>query len=116
MGVLVPGDVLVIDNVVVRQGPQCRHHLRPAGGRRTGGRLQHSKIAYLPTYSPELNPCELVFGMSKNALYHWRGINSFQDEITSSFLRITHRNLCNFYFKCIYGPWGLHARDYLPQS
>jgi len=110
MGVLVPGDVLVIDNAKVHNADTIYDQLAAVA------QAAGFSIAYLPTYSPELNPCELVFGMSKNELYHWRGSNSFQDEIVSSFLRITHRNLCNFYFKCIYGPWGLHARDYLPQS
>jgi len=27
-------------------------------------------IVYLPTYSPELNPCEMVFGFVKNSLLH----------------------------------------------
>jgi transposase len=53
--VLVAGDLLVADNAAIHKSreiiPTLRVALATAGVR----------MVFLPTYSPELNPCELVF-------------------------------------------------------
>jgi hypothetical protein len=44
----------------------------------------------LPTYSPELNPCEMVFGFVKNSLRISRNSNNaFFDEVNERFHQIT---------------------------
>jgi transposase len=59
---------------------------------------------FLPTYSPELNPCELVFGETKSYLYHRRGKDRFWREIMKSFAKVTREHMCNYYVHCILGP------------
>lgn len=59
-GALKAGDILVMDNASVHTGNEhqqrFRDMLRDAG----------VEFALLPTYSPELNPCEFVFSRIKH--------------------------------------------------
>ena len=59
-GALLHGDTLIMDNAAV--------HLSPALGKEIEILLHDAGVAIqtLPTYSPELNPCELVFARIKN--------------------------------------------------
>jgi transposase len=59
------------------------------------------EIVYLPAYSPELNPCELVFGFVKNRIRKLR-IDCLFDEVISSFDAMSIEMMINFYAKCIY--------------
>lgn len=59
---IVPGDILVIDNASVHVAAENQELLDLVIQK---GRF---RIVTLPTYSPELNPCELVFGFVKNFL------------------------------------------------
>lgn len=58
-GYLVPGDFLILDNATVHVGkalfPYIVAYLR----------RHRIQLVRLPTYSPELNPCELVFARIK---------------------------------------------------
>ena len=54
-------------------------------------------------YSPELNPCELVFGKIKNYLrYHREPYESMWVSIMKSITLVTNDNLRKFYQKCLY--------------
>jgi transposase len=57
--VLVPtlrrGDVVVMDNLAVHKQPEVRTAIEQAGAR----------LRFLPPYSPDLNPIELVFAKLK---------------------------------------------------
>jgi len=60
------------------------------------------KLIFLPAYSPELNPCELVFAWLKN--YLRQDGSSKQKLVIRLFLAIgefTNNQLMNFYLKCI---------------
>lgn len=65
-GHLVPGDFLICDNASVHWAQDSWDALDEL--------LQaaHVKMRFLPTYSPELNPCELVFGDLKKYLGGYR--------------------------------------------
>jgi hypothetical protein len=83
-GFLVPGDVLVCDNAKVHKSPFMTVELNAWLAQRT------ITIVYLPTYSPELNPCEMVFGFVKNSLRISRNSNTaFFDEVNERFHQIT---------------------------
>ena len=53
-----PGDVVVIDNLGSHKSKAVRSAIRTAG----------AKLAFLPPYSPDLNPIEQVFAKLKAAL------------------------------------------------
>jgi len=64
---IIEGDYLIMDNATVHDGSDIAPFLI---------QLQANigfKIVFLPTYSPELNPCELVFAIVKQHLREWRG-------------------------------------------
>jgi len=61
-----------------------------------------ARLWLLPTYSPETNPCELIFAMCKNYVCRYRGAQSLIQEVTQGFRRITVENVNNFYTHCIH--------------
>ena len=64
------GDTLVLDNAAVHRASNIRSNL-DAIMNKVGCR-----ILFMPTYSPELNPCELVFEQAKkHASYLWHTSN-----------------------------------------
>src|SRR5690606_36794248 len=65
-GHLKDGDILILDNASVHGGQETEEALREM--------LQGAgvKLMYLPKYSPELNPCELVFNRMKHHLRYNR--------------------------------------------
>jgi hypothetical protein len=66
------------------------------------------ELVFLPAYSPELNPCELVFAQVKKWVRNGRGgsISSVLDMIILAFDSITLENILNYYGKCIF-PKGM---------
>jgi hypothetical protein len=61
-------------------------------------------LVFLPTYSPELNPCELVFAQVKKLVRNARGqdMQSVLNEIILAFDSVTLENVVNYFGKCIY--------------
>ena len=59
---LKPGDVVVMDNLGSHKSKAVREAIRKAG----------AKLAFLPLYSPDLNPIEQVFAKIK----HWMTMSS----------------------------------------
>lgn len=53
--VLKPGDVVVLDNLSSHKDPRARRAIRAAG----------AHLLFLPPYSPDLNPIEMVFAKLK---------------------------------------------------
>jgi transposase len=53
-----PGQVVILDNLSVHKSPRARAAIEGAGCR----------LAFLPTYSPDLNPIELAFAKTKTTL------------------------------------------------
>ena len=62
VGCLVPslrrGDIVVADNLGSHKGAEVRRAIRAAG----------AKLVFLPPYSPDLNPIEMVFSKLKTLL------------------------------------------------
>jgi len=59
------------------------------------------RLVFMPTYSPELSPCELVFAQSKRYLRDNRGNQSFLAELVRSFARVSLENVFAYYYQCI---------------
>jgi len=55
---LSPGDIVVLDNLKAHKVPGIRDAIEAAG----------AELWYLPPYSPDLNPIEMVFSKIKQAL------------------------------------------------
>ncbi len=53
-----PGDVVIMDNLSSHKGPKVRRMIETAG----------AKLLYLPPYSPDLNPIEMIFAKLKALL------------------------------------------------
>jgi transposase len=58
-------------------------------------------LVFLPAYSPELNPCELIFGYVKNKLRR-EGIQNLLDDAIIAFDSVELEMMINFYRKCLY--------------
>jgi len=95
-GRLRSGDTLIMDNAATHFTkdlfePMCAM-LRGAG----------VELKFLPTYSPELNPCELVFGRIKNWMRsHRGGGSSLFEEILLALRKVNHTHTKAFYKHCI---------------
>jgi len=53
-----PGDIVIMDNLGSHRSSAVRHSLRAAG----------AKLFFLPKYSPDLNPIEMLFSKLKHGL------------------------------------------------
>jgi transposase len=78
---LLPGDVVIMDNLGSHRRQAIRRAIRAAG----------AKLLFLPAYSPDLNPIEQVFAKLKTFLRKldartvettWRGIGQLLDAFT----------------------------------
>jgi hypothetical protein len=97
-GYLVNGDYLVVDNASVHFAKESKRFLFEVLD--TFG----VKLIKLPTYSPELNPCELVFSQVKRHIRNHKLLTNRSNlisEIIFCLSEITIDNLRNYYVKCI---------------
>jgi transposase len=78
-----PGDVVVMDNLSSHKRPRTRELIEAAGAR----------VLFLPPYSPDLNPIEMIFAKAKHLLRSlacrtrealWTKMQSVLDQITAS--------------------------------
>jgi transposase len=53
-----PGDIVVLDNLSSHKGSRVQHLIQSAG----------AELRFLPPYSPDLNPIEMVFSKIKQGL------------------------------------------------
>jgi len=95
-GHLVEGDYLVCDNAAVHVGSatiDATFDLLDAAG---------VKLIFLPTYSPELNPCELVFGEIKRRVRNSRDFrSSLWLVVVVSICDVSLENVISYYRHCI---------------
>ena len=83
-----PGDIVVLDNLGSHRSRAVRSSIRDAG----------AKLAFLPPYSPDLNPIEQVFAKVK----HWmraaqaRAIEAIHDRIAKLVGGISQHECCNY--------------------
>ena len=96
-GFLVAGDILIMDNARIHGGNdsiECLSILAQVYG---------ITIIRLPTYSPELNVCELVFSFMKCDIYR-NGVPpgySLKDAVKERLKEIDFIHMLNWYSKCI---------------
>jgi len=78
-----PGDVMVMDNLSSHKRQRTRELIEDAG----------AELWFLPPYSPDLNPIELIFSKVKRTLRSlahrtvdalWRAMQSVLDRVTAS--------------------------------
>jgi transposase len=78
---LKPGDVVVMDNLSSHKRQRTRALIESAG----------AQLKFLPPYSPDLNPIEMIFAKAKNLLRSlscrtrealWQAMQSVLDQIT----------------------------------
>ena len=93
---LIEGDVLVVDNATL--------HFAKDSSCDVSMLLEVAKIklVFLPTYSPELNPCEGVFAHVKNYLRFNRGGSRWDKEIMFAFSLISEFDIFDLYWHCIW--------------
>ena len=80
---LKPGDVVVLDNLSSHKRARTRQLIEAAG----------AALVFLPPYSPDLNPIEMIFAKVKQLLRSlacrtratlWRAMQSVLDQVTAS--------------------------------
>lgn len=94
-GYLVAGDVLVLDNAPIHHGKDSKEALQRIldfGG---------VKLIYLPTYSPELNPCEMVFGNVKRQLREYSRGGDFRPKIMHAFASVQFSANVKYFRRCL---------------
>jgi len=78
-----PGDVVIMDNLSSHRRPRVRELIEQASAR----------LVFLPAYSPDLNPIELIFAKAKQLLRSmacrsrealWNAMQSVLDRVTPS--------------------------------
>jgi len=95
-GHLVEGDYLIIDNAPVHGALSSLEFL-------VNTLTDHGvKLIFLPKYSPELNPCELVFNLMKHHIrYHRNPHLPLWLEVINGLAKVNISSLVQFYDKCI---------------
>lgn len=85
------GDILIMDNASVHSGEDCFIEVLEL--------LEELQVdvRYLPTYSPELNPIELVFGTIKNNIKFNRTQHTLLDAILEGVTRLTQDTIVSSY-------------------
>jgi len=95
---LIPGDYLICDNASIHAAADTYDILEYILD------SANVKLIFLPAYSPELNPIELVFMKVKRYLREYRcSIFPLCFDICNAFSKITKQDLINFYRKCFLG-------------
>lgn len=59
---LLPGSTLILDNASIHKGGHLKALVKAAG----------CQVLYLPSYSPDFNPIELVWAFVKGLVRRWR--------------------------------------------
>lgn len=83
-----PGDIVILDNLGSHRSQAVRSSILDAG----------AKLAFLPPYSPDLNPIEQVFAKVK----HWmrmaqaRSIDAIHDRIANLVASISERECASY--------------------
>lgn len=93
---LVPGDIVVIDNLGSHKGDAVRRAVRATGAR----------IFFLPPYSPDLNPIEKTFSKIKHAMRKAMGrtIQEVHDALAVVLDTITPAECSNYFKQAGYNP------------
>ena len=92
---LQPGDIVVLDNLGSHKGAAVRRAIRQAG----------AHLLFLPPYSPDLNPIEMVFAKLKTLLRKAdeRSIHAVWNRIGQLLGRFTPSECANYLRHAGYG-------------
>lgn len=90
------GDTLILDNASIHTARDVQPLLRALGV------AVGFRIVRLPTYSPELNPCELIFGIVKTALSRYAATQNVVVEVILALARILPRHVYKIFVHCIF--------------
>jgi len=95
-GELKQGDYFIVDNAPIHTGSGTAWLITEI--------LDYFgvKLVYLPAYSPELNPCELVFSMVKTFIRNHHNDEELLLEVQRGLATVSAWNIYNFYIKCLY--------------
>ena len=91
-----PGDIVVMDNLGSHKSAAVRQAIRAAGAR----------LFFLPKYSPDLNPIEMLFSKLK----HWlrkaaaRTQDAVCDAIANILETVTASECANYFIEAGYAP------------
>jgi len=89
------GDTFVVDNASVHFAADNMEELTA---------LLHEagvRLVFTPTYSPEYNPCELIFGQVKRYIRkHLLEQSSFLSVVYEAFSHVSYSNVLNYYDSC----------------
>jgi transposase len=89
-----PGDVVVLDNLSSHKGSRVQQLIQSAG----------AELRFLPPYSPDLNPIEMVFSKIKQGLRSLacRTREALWDQIQSVIDTVTPSDAANCFAHCGY--------------
>ena len=93
---LKPGDIVILDNLGSHRGKAVRRAIRSAG----------AKLIFLPKYSPDLNPIEMLFSKLKHLLRKAaeRNANTVCKAIGQILNSLTARECTNYFAQAGYDP------------
>jgi transposase len=88
------GDVVVMDNLSAHKRPQIQRLIEAAG----------AKVLYLPPYSPDLNPIEMIWSKIKRLLRSFaaRTIEGLHDAFGQAFAAVTPSDIAGCFRHCGY--------------
>jgi transposase len=91
-----PGDIVVMDNLGSHKSPKVRAAIEARG----------ATLRYLPAYSPDLNPIEMMFAKLKALLRRAeeRTVPALWDRIGSSLDLVTPAESANYFRAAGYAP------------
>ena len=89
------GDFFICDNASIHKAEEIAEPLSDL--------LSNNgiRLVFLPTYSPELNPCELVFAQVKAYLRRNREDGPFWEDVVKAFAEVTVENVREYYGHCL---------------
>jgi len=92
--VLCAGDVVVMDNLPGHKLAKVRERIESVG----------AKLLYLPPYSPDFNPIEMIWSKAKRLLRSIaaRTIDTLHEAFQAAFTAVTLRDIQNCFEHCGY--------------
>jgi transposase len=89
-----PGDVVVMDNLPAHKRPQIRQLIEAAG----------ATLLYLPPYSPDFNPIEMIWSKAKRLLrtIAARTIDLLHEAFGQAFAAVTSNDILGCFRHCGY--------------
>jgi transposase len=94
-GYLVAGDYLIVDNASIHAGEESYDIIMEI--------LESYGVCLikLPVYSPELNPCELIFSQLKRYIRNHAKSQEIRKEVLIALSEISHKDILRYYLHCI---------------